>query len=204
MWWAFCSKVTPLMIPSLPHMWCITVSFFHFPRFYSSPMISKISSMSVAGVVLLLTQQAVCIHASIFSTHAVLLSVAGAVCFLRRCLLLFALPHVCSVPRSTRLGSRLIPPLCHFWGISRGSFSFACLCQLSLSQAVWSLEFCIVSCRVNFMSLMTHLYSPPHHGDLERLNCHLISSLARWSCSQFTTKISLFSPTICLFFYCGK
>ena len=67
----------------------------------------------------------VCIRASTFSRHTVwLLSVACAVCLLRR-RLLFPPPLLHSVPTSTHLGSTLITPLRHFRGISREGYSFA-------------------------------------------------------------------------------
>ena len=34
MWWPLCSKVTPLITPSLPRTCRITLPFFHFPRFF--------------------------------------------------------------------------------------------------------------------------------------------------------------------------
>lgn len=66
-----------------------------------------------------------CIRASIFSTHAVwLLSVACAVCLLRR-RLLFPLLLVHSVPTSTHLGSTPVTPHRHRRGMSREGYSFA-------------------------------------------------------------------------------
>lgn len=75
---------------------------------------------------------------------------------------------VCSVPTSTHLVSRLIPPIHHFWGMSRGCRSFASLCQLS---PVWGLElFCLVTCRVLFFvfyDLLVQSAPPCKSGTVE-------------------------------------
>ena len=56
MWWPLCSKITPLMTPSLPWTWRIILPFFHFAWFFSSPTTSTISPMSGTRLVFLLTQ----------------------------------------------------------------------------------------------------------------------------------------------------
>ena len=67
---------------------------------------------------------------------------------------------------------------------------YKCL-SMSLITISSCLKLRVVLPNVLFTSLIICSYIRPHHGDLERLNCHVMSSLTRWSCS-----LSLF----CIFF----
>ena len=105
-----------------------SLGFFHPPQLARvlRCLVLGWSSCSLDGFV----ANCVCIRACTFSTHAVWFpSVTCAVCLLHLRLLWFPLPGVHSVPTSTHSGSRLVPLLCRFQGMSKGSCSSVSLCQ---------------------------------------------------------------------------
>ena len=104
------------MISSLPWRWCITLPFFPFPGLFSFPMTSTVLQCPMLGQSSCwldnFWRSCACIRASIFSTQAVwlLLSVACAVCSLRRRLLFPYLLCILS-PHQLICGQRLwLPP----------------------------------------------------------------------------------------------
>ena len=141
MWWPLCSKVTPLMTPSLPWTWRIILPFFHFASFFSSPTTSTISPMSGTGPVFLLTQwlsNKLCMYLCFHLFHACCLASFSRLWSL---LTLSLSSSVSSISCAfclhiSSFGSKLVPSLPHFRGMSKGGCSFASLCRLSPSQAV--------------------------------------------------------------------
>ena len=126
------------------------------------------------------------IRVFIFSMRAVLShSVGCAVRWLhhrRRLLLLHARCNI-GVRFVARLELALAPSLCRFRGTSTGGSLSASRCRV-LSPRTIPGQSCSAQRFVEgLLNVLDHSFvHSPHHGDLERLNFHLMSSLVRCSC----------------------